>query len=271
MRLIRIFLIILFFILVLNPVLLVAANEDEVITIEAEHVHVHYINNAIIPPFFGTDTVNRTLIYGDYLPLYLSNPTQFFPYLTSTPPYKNLWNSAQEVINAANNSTDPLQAQAINLRFFAEAMLAMEEKENIVKYNLTQQDINFALNQQNTFFYEFNGISPSSIWQYNPVESLQNPYQPDFLMQIDDTFIAPTNQWNSITYNPSEDYIEELDELLHPVPDMSFLDGVFKRNGPLGDLASALAFSARYICARYGYLFAISRKNLVSLPEYNQL
>jgi len=34
MRLIRIFLIILFFILVLNPVLLVAANEDEIITVE---------------------------------------------------------------------------------------------------------------------------------------------------------------------------------------------------------------------------------------------
>src|SRR5665648_647637 len=60
-------------------------------------------------------------------------------------------------------------------------------------------------------------------------------------MQLDNTFIAPMNQWNSVTYNPSEDYIEELDVLLHPVPNMSFLDEVFKQSGPLGDLASALA------------------------------
>ncbi|HZK12289.1 MAG TPA: PKD domain-containing protein, partial [Atribacterota bacterium] len=121
------------------------------------------------------------------------------------------------------------------------AILAMEEKENIVKNNLAQQDINFALNQQSIYFYEFNGIPPSSIWQYNPIESLQTPYQPNSLMQLDNTFIAPMNQWNSVTYNPSEDYIEELDVLLHPVPNMSFLDEVFKQSGPLGDLASALA------------------------------
>jgi hypothetical protein len=241
MKLLRIFLIILVFSLILNLGMLVAANEDEIITEEAEHVHIHYIDNAIIPPFLGTDTVNRALIYGDYLPLYMSEPAQFVPYSTSTPPYKNLWNSAQEVINAANNPNDPLHAQALNLRSFAEAILAMEEKENIVKNNLTQQDIDFALNQQSIYFFEFNGIPPSSIWQYNPIESLQTPYQPNSLMQLDNTFIAPMNQWNSITYNPSEDYIEELDELLHPVPDMSFLDEVFKRSGPLGDLGSALA------------------------------
>lgn len=241
MKLPCIFLIILVFILVLNPGLLVAANEDETITVEAEHVHINYIDNAIIPPFLGTGTINRTLIYGDYLPLYMSQPAQFIPYPTSRPPYKNLWNSAQEVINAANNPNDPLHAQAVNLRSFAEAILAMEEKENIINYNLSQQDINFALNQQSIYFYEFNEIPPSSIWQYNPTESLQTPYQPNSLMQIDNTFIAPMNQWNSVTYNPSEDYIEELDELLHPVPDMSFLDEVFERNGPLGDLGSALA------------------------------
>lgn len=241
MKLLRIFLIILVFSLILNLGMLVAANEDEIITEEAEHVHINYIDNAIIPPFLGTDTVNRALIYGDYLPLYMSEPAQFVPYSTSTPPYKNLWNSAQEVINAANNPNDPLHAQALNLRSFAEAILAMEEKENIVKNNLTQQDIDFALNQQSIYFFEFNGIPPSSIWQYNPIESLQTPYQPNSLMQLDNTFIAPMNQWNSITYNPSEDYIEELDELLHPVPDMSFLDEVFKRSGPLGDLGSALA------------------------------
>ena len=241
MKLIRIFLIILVFVLALNPMLPVIANEQEIITVEAEHVHVHYIDNAIIPPFFGTGIANRSLIFGDYLPLYLSNPIVFKPYPTSTPPYKNLWNSAQEVIDAANNSNDPLHVQAINLRPFAEAMLAMEEKENIVKYNLTQQDINFSLNQQSVYFYEFNGIPPSSIWQYNLTESFQTPYQPNYLMQLDNTFIAPMNQWNSITYNPSEEYIEELDELLHPVPDMSFLDDVFARSGPLGDMAGLLA------------------------------
>ncbi|MGB6607967.1 MAG: hypothetical protein WBF28_09180 [Atribacterota bacterium] len=241
MKLTRIFLIILVFILVLNPGLLVAANEGEIITEEAGQVHINYIDNAILQPFLGTDTVNRALIYGDYLPLYMSEPAQFVPYPTSTPPYKNLWHSAQEVINAANNTNDPLHAQALNLRSFADAILAMEEKENIVKNNLAQQDINFALNQQSIYFYEFNGIPPSSIWQYNPIESLQTPYQPNSLMQLDNTFIAPMNQWNSVTYNPSEDYIEELDVLLNPVPDMSFLDEVFKQSGPLGDLASALA------------------------------
>ncbi|HER23881.1 MAG TPA: hypothetical protein ENO17_02355 [Candidatus Atribacteria bacterium] len=241
MKLIRFFLIILVSILVLNLGLLVAASEDEIITEEAEHVHVNYIDNAIIPPFLGEDTVNRVLIYGDYLPLYLSEPAQFAPYPTSIPPYKNLWNSAQEVINSANNSNDPLHAQALNLRSFADAMIAMEQKESSVKYNLSQQDINFALNQQGIYFYEFNDIPPSSVWQYNQIESLQNPYRPDYLMQLDNTFIAPMNQWNSITYNPSEEYIEELDELLHPVPDMSFLNDVFTTSGPLGDMAGALA------------------------------
>jgi len=242
MKLTRIFLIILGFILVLNPGLLVAANEDEIITEEAEQVHINYIDNAIIQPFLGTDTVNRALIYGDYIPLYVSDPSTFKPYPISTPPYKNAFNSAQGVIDAAANSVD--QAVRIQAQLFkplALAMLAMEQKENIVKNNLTQQDINFALNQQSIYFYEFNGIPPSSIWQYNPIESLQTPYHPNSLIQLDNTFIAPMNQWNSVTYNPSEDYIEELDVLLHPVPDMSFLDEVFKQSGPLGDLASALA------------------------------
>jgi hypothetical protein len=241
MKLTRIFLIILVFILVLNPGLLVAANEEGITTIEAEHVHLHYFDNAMIPPFLGKDTVNRILIYGDYLPLYLSNPAQFVPYPTSKPPYKNLWNSAQEVINAANNSNDPLHAQALNLRGFAEAMLAMEEKENLVKSYLTPQTISSALNQLGIFSYDFKDIIPSSIWQYKPAESMQTPYHPNSLMQLDNTFIAPMNQWNSITYNPAEDYIEAFDELLHPVPDMSFLKDAFGMHGPMWELGTALA------------------------------
>ena len=245
MKLTRIFLIILTFILILNPGLLVAANEDEIITVKADHVHVHYIANAIIPPFFGTGTVDRALIYGDYIPLYVSEPSTFKPYPISTPPYINVFNSAQGVIDAAANSVDQaVRIQAQLLEPLALAMLAMEQKENIIKDNLAQQDINFALNQQSVDVdsSEFNGISPSSIWQHhNPTESLQTPYQPNSLMEADNTFIAPMNQWNNITYNPSEDYIEELDVLLHPVPDMSFLDNIFATSGPLGDLASALA------------------------------
>ena len=210
MKLTWIFLIILLFILALNPGLLVAANEDEIITVEAAHVHVHYIDNAIIPPFFGTGTVNRVLIYGDYIPLYVSYPSTFKPYPISTPPYKNAFNSAQGVIDAAANSVDQaVRIQAQGFKPLALAMLAMEQKENIIKDNLAQQGINFALNQQSIYLPEFNGIYPSSIWQhYNPTESLQTPYQPNSLMQADNTFIAPMNQWNSVTYNPSEDYIE---------------------------------------------------------------
>ncbi|MBP8718599.1 MAG: hypothetical protein KBI07_05880 [Candidatus Atribacteria bacterium] len=241
MKLNRIFLLMLLYLLVLNLACPAVANESEIITEEATHVHINYIDNAIIMPFFGTGIASRSLIYGDYVPLYLSRPADFEPYITSDPPYKNIFNSAQEVIAVANDSNHPLHDQAVNFRTFAEAMLAMETKESSLKNNLSHQDIPSALHQQNVSSYEFGHTPPSSIWQYNPAESLQTPYQPNYLRQLNSSFIAPMNQWNSITYNPSEEYIEELDTLLHPVPDMSFLKDVFARSGPLGDMAEALA------------------------------
>ena len=143
MKLIRIFLIILFFILVLYPVLLVAANEDEIITVEAVHVHVHYIHNAIIPPFFGTGTVNRALIYGDYIPLYVSNPSTFEPYPISqlyNPPYSNYFNSAQEVIDFCNDESNQenfIYPTAVKIfRPIADAMLSMDNKKKELSNNL---------------------------------------------------------------------------------------------------------------------------------------
>lgn len=250
MKIVRVVILVLLFWLVLNTALLALANEGEVITEQAGYVHINYIDNAIIMPFFGTGITNRSLIYGDYIPLYISKPSDFEPYHTSIPPYKNVFNSAQEVIDAANSVNHLLHIQGVNFRTFAEALLAMEEKENLLKYNLSEQNITSALNQLNIFSYNFGAAPPSSIWRYDPVNSLQIPYQPNYLMQLDDNFIAPMNQWNSITYNPSENYFEELDELLNPVPDMSFLDDVFARSGPLGDLGSALAdVATRYTIA----------------------
>lgn len=243
----------LLFWLVLNSTLLVSANEEAIITELAEYVHINYIDNAIIQPYLGTGIVNRSLIYGDYVPLYLSKPLNFKPYHLPDPPYKNIFNSAQEVIAAANNINHPLHTQGVNFRLFAEALLAMEERENSLKYNLSQQNIASALSQLNVFSYHFGAAPPSSIWRYDPNGSLQNPYRPNYLKQLDNQFIAPVNQWNSITYNPSETYSEELDELLNPVPDMSFLNDAFALSGPLGDLGSALA----NVATRYTFAPAI--------------
>ena len=232
--------------------LLVAANEDEIITVEAVHVHVHYIHNAIIPPFFGTGTVNRALIYGDYIPLYVSNPSTFEPYPISqlyNPPYSNYFNSAQEVIDFCNDESNQenfIYPTAVNIfRPIADALLSMDNKKNEVCNNLNSSSLNNVLDINNLGISSctIEGENPSSVWKYDSSDSLQSPYA-HYLMDPNEQITAPMNQWNSITYNPSEEYIEELDELLHPVPDMSFLDGVFKRNGPLGDLASALAKAA---------------------------
>jgi len=246
MKLTRIFLIILVFILVLNPGLLVAANEDEIITIEAERVYVHYIDNAIIPPFFGTDTVNRALIYGDYVPLYLSNPSVFEPYPISqlyNPPYKILSSSAEGLISICEDESHPDHNSALLWRSMADALVSMDNKKNQVRDNLESSSLNNALdiNHLGISSYTIEGENPSSVWKYDSVNSLQRLYNTDYLMQQDARIIAPMNQWNSITYNPAEDYIEAFDELLHPVPDMSFLKEVFGRSGPLGDLGSALA------------------------------
>lgn len=259
MRLIRIFLIILFFILVLNPVLLVAANEDEVITVEAEHVHVHYIDNAIIPPFFGTGTVNRALIYGDYVPLYVSNPSAFTPYPISqlyNPPYKIFSNSAEGLINICEDGSHTDHDLVVDLWCpMARALLSMDNKKNQVRDDLESSSLNTALdvNHLGISSYTIEGENPSTVWKYDSVNSLQNLYDPNYLMQQDKRIIAPMNQWNSITYNPSEDYSEPLDVLLHPVPDMSFLDGIFETSGPLGELASALAA----VASPYTFLPAI--------------
>ncbi|GAB4116306.1 MAG: hypothetical protein Kow00103_11840 [Candidatus Caldatribacteriota bacterium] len=242
MKLIRIFgLILLLFWLILNTVYLVLANEGEIIFEQAAYVHINYLDNSIIPPFLGTGIANRFLVYGDYVPLYLSQPDKFKPYHLPDPPYKNIFNSPQEVIAAANDVNHPFHTQGVNFRPLAEVLLAMEEKENYLKNNLFQQDITSALNQMNVFSYDFGVTPPSSIWRYDLNNSLQTPYRPEYLRQLDNTYIAPVNQWNSVTYNPSENYFEELDELLNPVPDMSFLEDVFARSGPLGDMAEALA------------------------------
>jgi len=247
MRLIRIFLIILFFILVLNPVLLVAANEDEIITVEAEHVHVHYIANAIIPPLFGTGTVNRSLlVHGDYIPLYVSNPSTFEPYPISQlydPPYKFFSSSAEGLISICQDESHFYHDSVLQWYPMANALLNMDNKKNEVRDNLESSSIDNALDANNLGISSctIKGENPSSVWKYDSVNSLQNLYNPNYLMQQDDRIIAPMNQWNSITYNPSEDYIEVLDELLHPVPDMSFLDGIFATSGPLGDMAGLLA------------------------------
>ena len=263
MKLTSIFLIILVFILILNLEMLATANEDEIITVKAEHVHMHYIGNAIIPPFFGTGTVNRALIYGDYVPIYLTDPSVFKPYPISqlyNPPYINDFNSAQEVIdfcNDENNQENYLYPTAVNIfRPIADALVSLDNKKNQVRDNLKSSSLNNALENHlgiSSSACTIEGVDPSSVWKYDSNNSLQSIYNPDYLMQRDTRITAPMNQWNSVTYNPSEEYIEELDELLHPVPDMSFLDGVFATSGPLGDMASALA----NIATPYTFLPAI--------------
>ncbi|MBE3090002.1 MAG: PKD domain-containing protein, partial [Actinobacteria bacterium] len=205
-----------------------------------------YIDNAIIPPFFGTDTVNRALIYGDYIPLYVSDPSTFNPYPISQlydPPYKILSSSAEGLISICEDGSHPDHYSALQWRPMAEALLSMDNKKNQVRDNLESSSLNNALdiNHLGISSYTIEGENPSSVWKYDSVNSLQRLYNPDYLMRQDARIIAPMNQWNSITYNPDEEYIEELDELLHPVPDMSFLKEVFGRSGPLGDLGSALA------------------------------
>jgi len=207
----------------------------------ASAVHVHYVDNAIIPPYLGTDTVNRTLVYGDYVPVYMSRPNRFNPYPTSDPPYRNLWPNAQAVIAAAENASDPLHAQAVNFRPMAEALLAMESRRDALLSYLTARTLPPALGPFQFFRIQFNGLPPSSAWSHDPPNSLQAPYHPQTLRSLDATFIAPMNQWNSVTFNPSEEYIEALDEILHPVPDLSFLQGIFNQHGPLWEFGTALA------------------------------
>jgi hypothetical protein len=229
--------------LILNPLTSWGNQDEQVYTYsEEQHFHRKYFNNAIIPPFFGEDVVNRVLVYGDYVPCYLSQSESFNPYPTSgTPPYKNIFGTAQEVINAAKDSNNPYHVIAVNCLDFAESMLAMEQKEIAIKNSLSQQTIETAIYQLSNFAYNWEGLPPSSIWFYNPNDSLQAPYQPEILMSEDATFIAPVNQWNHITYNPAENYVEAFDELLHPVPDMSFLDGIYNNHGPMWELGTAMA------------------------------
>jgi len=214
---------------------------DEYTEAAASAVHVRYVDNAIIPPYLGTDTVNRTLVYGDYIPVYMSRPQRFNPYPTSDPPYRNLWPNARAVIAAADNASDPLHAQAVNFRPMAEALLAMESRRDALLSYLTARTLPSALNPFQFFRTQFNGLPPSSVWSYDPSNSLQAPYHPQTLRSLDATFIAPMNQWNSVTFNPSEAYIEALDEILHPVPDLSFLQDVFNQHGPLWEFGTALA------------------------------
>jgi hypothetical protein len=216
-------------------------SEQSFVQVDAAHVHRSYLDNAVIPPFFGKGTADRIVVYGDYVPVYLSKPESFDPYPTSPTPYEGIFDTAQDVLDAANDSEHEFHDLAVLSRDFAESILEIDQNDNDLHADLSQKSLVTAVNELGNISPDWNGLPPSSLWTYKQKGSLQEAYKPDSLMNVNENFIAPKNQWNSVTYNPAEEYIEAFDQILHPVPDMSFLEDVANRQGPMWELGSALA------------------------------